>query len=359
MTGPTPSARPRLQPPDFGRFEDAYTAVLEDLLCRPGHRVDSRGNPGQESLNISFTLTDPAQRLITNPARRFNPVFGWAEFLWYTAGRADLDMIGYYAPSLASYSADGHALTGSAYGPKLFAPAPSGRSQWDRVVDLLQTDPDSKRAVAAVFDPGELVQPGNPDVSCTLSLQFLLRGGALHLVTVMRGNDAVLGLACDVHAFTLIQEFTALQLGVGLGSYTHHVASMHINDATAGWAAAIVESARTRPVGALFPVPPMPATTSWSTLAAVRAYEQDLRTNQRQITRSDLGWLDLDPYWEQVVLLFELYRQIRHQPGPGVQGWVLEALDPGHRWLATHRWPEPTGSITSVAEQAAHEGGRR
>ena len=59
-------------------------------------------------------------------------MFCYAEALWYLLGRDDLGMIAYYAPGLARYSADGRTLTGSAYGPKLRALGPSGRSQWDQ-----------------------------------------------------------------------------------------------------------------------------------------------------------------------------------------------------------------------------------
>jgi thymidylate synthase len=346
--------RIRLTPPRFRRFEDAYIAVLEEVLTYPDHRIDSRGNPGRECLNISFTVTDPADRVVSHPARRFNPAFCWAEFLWYTAGRVDLDMIGFYAPRLRRFSADGVTLTGSAYGPKLFSPAPSGLSQWERVVALLRRDPDSKRTVLGIFAPSELHDSTHPDVSCTLALQLLLRGDELHLVATMRGNDAVIGLACDVHAFTLIQEFTAIQLGVGTGSYTHNVASAHINDVTAAQAAQIVATSHRNDGHALGSAARMPTTTSWSTLATVRAYEEGLRTGNWRLRQTDLGRLDLDPYWEQVVVLFELHRQIRHQPDRQVTPWALEALTPLNRWLVTHRWPKQT-----ITEQAHAGGGQR
>ena len=191
-----------MHPPRFPGFTSAYRAVLQQLDT-PEHTTASRGNRSHECLNVAFTLTDPRRRTPYLKARRPNIVFNYAEALWYLAGRDDLAMIGYYAPRLRPLSPDGFRLTGTAYGPRLFrSPGADRPSQWDRIVDLLRRDPDSKRAVMTVMRPDELIEPDNPDVACTLALQFLLRDGRLHLVATMRGNDAMIGLVCDVFSFT-------------------------------------------------------------------------------------------------------------------------------------------------------------
>jgi hypothetical protein len=110
--------------------------------------------------------------------------------------------------------------------------------------------------------PGVLI---NPDVACTLALQFLIRDGRLHTVAFMRGNDVLLGLLCDVFSFTFIAEFAALQLGVPLGSYTHHVASMHVNEPDLPRVRAILAE----PDPPDQPAPTMPAGTGWDTLDAI------------------------------------------------------------------------------------------
>ncbi|MEV0400015.1 thymidylate synthase [Actinoallomurus sp. NPDC050550] len=326
-----------LQIPAFTTFHDAYLAVLRHVSEQHEYRNAPRGNAARECLNVSFTLTDPRERIIYVPARRTNIVFCFAEALWYLSGRDDLEMISYYAPRLARFSADGETLTGSAYGPKLLRPTHTGRSQWERVLNLLAEDPASKRAVVSFFEPEELIDAANPDVSCTLALQFLLRNGHLHAVTYMRGNDAVIGLVSDVFAFTLIQEFTAHQLGAQVGSYSHHVGSMHINDVDAERVAAIV--ATTHGTQAWFPAKAMPP-TRWTDLKIVARFEEALRRDEEQLDPGDQGWLGLDPFWQQVVLLFETHRQIVHHPGQPIWPSTLQALDPGYRWLVAHRWPE-------------------
>jgi thymidylate synthase len=339
-----------LQTPTFTTFHDAYLAVLRHVSDQPEYRNAPRGNAARECLNLTFTLTNPRDRIVYAPARRTNIVFCYAEALWYLLGRDDLDMIGYYAPRLRKVSDDGVRLTGTAYGPKLFRREMSTwPSQWEQVSELLNTDPATKRAVVAFFHPAELQEPDNPDVSCTIALQFLLREGRLHAVVYMRGNDAVTGLLCDAFSFTLIQEFAAHQLTVQVGGYAHHVGSMHINDTDAGHVARILTAEQQRPC---FPAAVMPP-TSWNDLKILEQYEQTLRRDEDRLYPEELDRLGLEPYWQQVVLLFEIYRQITHYPATPVEPKTLHALEPGYRWLIAHRWPDrmPTGFAPPAGDQ--------
>lgn len=343
-----------MHPQQFATFHDAYRNVLRQVHTQPQFETESRGNRSRECLNVAFTLTDPRHRTPYFAARRANIVFNYAETLWYLSGRDDLAMIGHYAPRLRTRSADGERLTGTAYGPRLFAPVDSsGRSQWDQTVELLRHDPDSKRAAMVVMRPGEAAEFDNPDVACTLAVQFLLRDGRLHMVTTMRGNDAVIGLFGDVFAFTLIHEFTAVQLGVKLGGYTHQVSSMHINEPDVARVSAIL----TEDQPPTFSAAVMPTDTSRRTIEHVLRWEEDLRTGRRRF-RPHSDELDgpdaLPAYWQQVVLLFEVYRQIVHQPGELIDHAVVAALTPAHRWLVAHRWPDlfPGSAPAAPPEQS-------
>ncbi|MCC5574454.1 thymidylate synthase [Microtetraspora sp. AC03309] len=322
-----------MQPVLFPTFHDAYLAVLEQVSTRPQF-TKPRGNTARECLNISFALADPRRRTPNTPARKTNIIFNYAEALWYLAGRSDAEMIGYYAPRLRALAADGKQLTGTAYGPRLFHP--QGDSQFDHAMRLLTKDPGSKRAAMVIMRPDEFADPANPDVACTVGLQFLIRGGQLHTVCFMRGNDAMIGLLCDVFSFTLIAEFAAIQLGVPLGTYTHHVASMHLNEPDLPRVRAILAHPSRPPAAA----PAMPADTTWQTLDQVLEWEEELRTNRRRLHPGEAARLPLDPYWQQVLLLLETYRQITHQPHRPVDADVMAALTPHHHDLISCRWPD-------------------
>lgn len=320
---------PRFQPPAFTGFTEAYRSVLDLVHNQPRYVTSARGIRSRERLHIAFTLDDPRQRIPAIDARRFNIVFSWAETLWYLAGRRDLEMVSYYAPSLAGHSADGAILTGTAYGPRLFGPT-VGESAWRRAVDELGLDQDTKRAVIPILRGSEIGDPSNGDVACTIAVQFLNRGNALHTVTTMRANDAYRGLAGDVFAFTTLAEFTAIQVGLPLGSYTHQVTSMHVNEEDR-YQVEKTLAGQARDYRSL----PMPPDTTWDTLAEVARWETLLRHNGAAV--QDPEEIKLPPYWRQVVLLFDLYRQIIHTP----TAWITcEHLNPLNRWLVQQRWPE-------------------
>lgn len=216
-------------PPTLRTFEDAFVAVLKHVADHYEYTNAPRGNASRECLNMSFTLADPINRVPYLASRKVNVVFLFAEALWYLWGRNDLEMISYYAPQMRSYSMDGKTLRGSAYGSRLFRRQPGAEcSSFDQILDLIREDSATKRAVMTMFRPEELAVPGNLDVACVIALQFLLRDGKLHAICFMRANDAGQGLLSDVFSFTLLQEFAAHQLKVPVGTYTHHVGSMHI-----------------------------------------------------------------------------------------------------------------------------------
>jgi thymidylate synthase len=333
--------------PSFDRFQDAYLAVLRHVTAAHQYKTATRGKHALEVINTSFTIANPTDRTPYLVARRTNVVFNHAEALWYLSGRNGIEMIGYYAPQLRQLATGDGTLTGTAYGPRLFRPRPPDqRSQFDRVQSLLRGDPDTKRAAMLIMRPDELVDPANPDVACTLGLQLIRRGGRLHATAYMRGNDAVLGLLCDTFSFTFVQEFAARLLGMPMGSYAHHVGSMHINTTDLAKVAAILAEAEQPPVR--YPAVPMPPDTSWEVVNEVLRWEHDLRQDGCALTPAAFARLPLPGYWREVVMLFEVYRQITHDRARPVEAATLALLRPAHRWLVEQRWPERMPAMAGI-----------
>jgi thymidylate synthase len=331
-----------LAPPVYPCFEKAYVDVLGHVVNNHEYRNAPRGNASRECLGLSFQLANPRERLPYLTARKVNPVFHFAEALWYLAGRDDLDMIGYYAPRMRSDSRDGTTVGGSAYGSRIFNPADGDTiSPFDRVLALLRAEPGSKRGLLPVFETRELAVADNPDMSCAVALHLLVRAGQLHMVCYMRANDCDRGLLADVFSFTMIQEYAAIQLSLELGTYTHHIGSAHIGDRDLDRVQRVLAEAddRSHSPTLRFPFPLMPADTTAETIATVLGHEEALRTNRAQYRPADIAGLSLHPYWQQVLLLFEAKRQLVHCPADPVGKDILASLDAGTRWLLAHRWP--------------------
>jgi thymidylate synthase len=257
-------------------------------------------------------------------------------------------MIGYYAPSMRFSSPDGIHLGGSAYGHTLLTPADGDAvSPFDRVIELLRTETDSKRGYLPVFSASELALSDNPDMACLAGLHLLARGGRLHMVCNMRANDLDCGLLSDVFSFTMIQEYTAIQLGLELGMYTHFIGSAHICDRNTERVTHVLNEAADRSAPHTFPFAEMPKTTTATTIVHVLEHEEDLRTNGVQYMVEEIRATGLEPYWQQPLLLFEVYRQLQHDEAEQVGTDVLDALEPGLRWLLARKWracSTPAGS---------------
>ncbi len=206
---------------------DSATALFTDSVAqvlRTGEAAAPRGLPTREVLGAHLVLSAPRRRLVdVPPVRVLNPAFAVAEAVWILAG-SDSDWIFQFNGRLAQF-ADGGVLRG-AYGPRLRRWA--GRvDQLDQVRRLLAAEPSSRRAVVQLFDPA-LDFAGHRDVPCTVGYRFSVRTGRLHMHTTMRSQDLWLGLPYDVFAATMLQELLAGWLGVELGSYHHHVDSLHL-----------------------------------------------------------------------------------------------------------------------------------
>ncbi|WP_351234400.1 thymidylate synthase [Streptomyces sp. NPDC002133] len=329
-----------LTPPVFDDFESAYLEVIRHITDTYDYRNAPRGNTARECIGLSFQIANPRERLPYLAARKINPVFHFAEALWYMAGRTDLDMIGHYASRMRLSSRDGTTIVGSAYGSRIFNPVGTDTmSPFDRVISLLRNEADSKRGLMPIFTADELALDNNPDMSCVVALHLLARRAQLHMVCYMRANDCDRGLLSDVFSFTMIQELAAVQLGLDVGTYTHHIGSAHIGDRDYDRVRRILAEASTRPEPVQHAFPAMPADTSLATIGDLLMHEERLRNNKAQYTPDDIAGLGFAPYWQQVLLLFEAYRQIRYCEADPVDKRVQNALAPGLRWLMARRWP--------------------
>lgn len=294
--------------PQYDTFEQAFLAQLRRVRDNPEFTNAPRGFRSREILGVSYRVNNPRERIIRSSGRRTNIVFNFAEALWYLSGSNSLKQISFYAPSMTKYSADGHTLRGTAYGPRLFNFGGAGVNQWESVVRTLQADPDSKRAFIQIFAPEELLIADNIDVACTIGLQYLIRQGELHAVSFMRANDAYRGTASDVFSFTFLQELLAHQLGLRLGSYTHMVGSYHLYQSDDALADRVLAAGEVPPAD-FDPVPVMPPGDNWPAVHRVLELERELRSGRLRLGPREIGELGLPDYWAQIVALFSLHAQ--------------------------------------------------
>lgn len=193
------------------------------LLSMQGKADSSRdGEVCGEILNAVTVIKDPTQNILKSDIRKLPMRYAVGELLWYLSGSNKLSAIKRYSKAWENLSDDGETVN-SAYGYRIANQF--GFNQWDFVRELLKKDPNTRQAVIHIKDASD--KP-TKDTPCTVSLQFLLRDGKLHLTTYMRSNDIWLGFPYDVFSFTCLQILMANELDVEIGEYTHIAGSLHL-----------------------------------------------------------------------------------------------------------------------------------
>ncbi len=288
-------------------FHDIYLQNILRHNNTPEYINSPRSFKQREILGTIFRLTNPLERVCYSAQRKVNIIFMFAEVLWYLRGSNSLEEIAYYSNYMRRCSSDGKTLNGTAYGTKIFN-WDGHINQWDAVISELTNDPDSKRAVIQLRNPNEYKIKNNIDATCTISLQFFNRNNALFMFTNMRANDMYRGVLSDVFSFTFMMELMATELGLTLGEYTHIVASSHLYDSDSEYIKRVILDYNKREQYQ-YSFPSMPIEKNMPYINIVQKYEKLLRTNKLNYTPIN-G--ELPEYWEQVVKLFEIKRQISY-----------------------------------------------
>jgi len=159
-----------------------------------------RGRENRELIGYQ-TVIPMEHPVVISPARKLGYKFMCAEAAWILSGDNRVATIAPYAKAIKELSDDGRRYFG-AYGPKFV-------DQLSFVVDTLIKDPASRQAVVNIWR--EQPRPSK-DTPCTLSWQFLIRGGKLHCVATMRSSDIWTGWVYDVFNFSMAAAVVALEL---------------------------------------------------------------------------------------------------------------------------------------------------
>lgn len=214
---------------------ESFPAVVNAIKTE-GVRQASRNGPTLEfSTPVTTQYLKPRERVLFNPQRDHNPFFAFFETLWMLAGRDDLDFLIQFNKNMAQYSDDGRNVRGSAYGKRWRDWFPNFHvknvpfDQLKHVINMLREDPDSRRAVLTQWDAASDPQIVSKDIPCNTHCYLKVRDGALNLTVCCRSNDVVYGAyGSNVVHFSMVQEYIASHLGVGVGSYYQVSDSLHV-----------------------------------------------------------------------------------------------------------------------------------
>lgn len=225
----------------FTSLNSALKAVLSNIE-RAGDDVPSvrdqrsigsdfgnRSRPFRELRSSGFILTNPRSRVPEKTLRPINVPFAIANVLWVLAGYDRLAWIDRYNQKGRQFSEGGVILEG-AFGPRLFG---KSKGTVAHCIRLLAEDPSTRRAVAPIFLPTDVIKPKR-DTPCAALIQFFVRNEQLHMLVTMRSQSAFNIMPYDTFLFTMVMEYVAATLGVELGFYHHVCGSLHVYEEERG-----------------------------------------------------------------------------------------------------------------------------
>lgn len=101
-----------------------------------------------------------------------------------------------------------------------------GTNQIDYVVDKLESNSTSRRAVVSMFEPNG--HPLQDDPPCLNHIQFMIRGDKLNCHALFRSNDMLSAWGGNAYALAGLQEHVAERVGVPVGWLETTSISAHI-----------------------------------------------------------------------------------------------------------------------------------
>lgn len=286
-------------------LDDVMRSVIEEIQST-GERIKPSQGWCTEVSGVMIEITDPRSRL-SRTETRGRPFSCLGELCWYLAGNYELDFISYYVDY--KEFADGDIVYGG-YGPRLLDW--EGVNQLASVRDLLSRKPVSRQAVIQLFDACDIIKE-HKSIPCTCTMQFMIRGGRMHMITYMRSNDVFLGLPHDIFAFTMIQEIMARALSVELGTYKHVVGSLHIYDTDKVAAQQFLDEGWQ---STQMSMPPMPLGDPWPAIEVLLEAEATIRMGKLP---DSVKLKELHPYWADLVRLLQVFGCWKNKDADGME----------------------------------------
>ena len=146
------------------------------------------------------------------------------ELLWFLRGDTNIHWLHEHGVSLWDEWADARGDLGPVYGKQWRDWG--GCDQIASVLDLLRTDPDSRRMIVSAWNVGELPQMAL--APCHALFQFYVAGGRLSCQLYQRSADVFLGVPFNIASYALLIHMMAQQAGLQPGELVWTGGDVHL-----------------------------------------------------------------------------------------------------------------------------------
>lgn len=207
-----------------------YEDLLRLVLDRGTAKSDRTGT-GTRSLfgqQLRYDLSAGFPLITTKKVHLKSVVY---ELLWFLRGDSNVDWLHRHGVTIWDEWASDTGDLGPIYGVQWRSwPTPSGEhiDQISAALDLLRTDPDSRRIIVSAWNVGEIPRMALPP--CHAFFQFYVADGRLSCQLYQRSADLFLGVPFNIASYALLTHMMAAQAGLSVGEFVWTGGDCHIYD---------------------------------------------------------------------------------------------------------------------------------
>ncbi|MBR9861336.1 thymidylate synthase [bacterium] len=206
------------------QYEDFLKHVFEN-----GADKSDRTGTGTRSVfggQLRFDLSESFPLITTKKVHFKSLVY---ELLWFLKGDTNIKYLKDHGVRIWDEWADENGDLGPVYGKQWRSwETPSGESidQIQRVLDLLRSNPDSRRILVNAWNVGELDAMALTPCHCLF--QFYVADGKLSCQLYQRSADLFLGVPFNIASYALLTLMIAQDVGLKPGEFIHSFGDAHI-----------------------------------------------------------------------------------------------------------------------------------
>ncbi len=205
-------------------YEDLLRLVLEQ-----GTPKSDRTGTGTRSLfghQLRYDLAAGFPLLTTKKVHTKSVIY---ELLWFLRGDSNVRWLQERGVTIWDEWASETGELGPVYGVQWRSwPTPSGEhvDQSSAALEMLKTNPDSRRNIVSAWNVGEIAQMALPP--CHALFQFYVADGKLSCQLYQRSADLFLGVPFNIASYALLTMMVAQVCGLKPGDFVHTYGDTHL-----------------------------------------------------------------------------------------------------------------------------------
>ena len=196
---------------------DAFELLYQDIMSEGEDFANTKAK-----FNVSFTIDNPLDKVITTPQRKFNQDYADYEWEWYLKGDRDASKISERAKIWKQMMIPGTNDVNSNYGYFW-----NYNSQLNKVIAELKRNKDTRRAIIVHYILHEIDQY-KYDTPCNDVLNFYIKDDKLHMTVFARSIDLVFGFCNDQYTFAKLMDHVSKKIKYPVGQMHWFITNLHV-----------------------------------------------------------------------------------------------------------------------------------